>query len=120
MTNLEVKRLQHDAFPFENLFLGISFLGHEDELFDGGCKDFLILGSDEHRCDTHELELDQRDNSFCEEAVDNVDSDPERLRKHVVTQVDLQQPVDKGLAHWPSDFGLAGYVLGVGHAVLLW
>jgi hypothetical protein len=70
--------------------------------------DLLVLGSDEHRGDTDELELDEGDDSEGEESVDDVDGDPERLGSHLVSDVDLLKPVDEGRSHrpvWNEDDG---------------
>lgn len=65
-------------------------------------KDLLILGGDEHGSHPDQLQLDERDDPGGQEPVDNVDGDPEGLGQHVVSQVNLKQPVDQGRSHAPS------------------
>ena len=100
--NLEVESLKNDTLALEDLLARVAVLGHVDELLDARGHDLLVLGGDEHGRDADELELDQADDAPAEEAVDDVDGDPERLGQHVVAHVDLEQPVDEGGAHTPA------------------
>ena len=74
---------------------------------------------DEHADDTDELELCEGNNTLGEEAVDDVDGDPESLGKHMVAQVNLQEPIDQSLAHRPADLTLSRHIVWIGHAILL-
>ena len=62
-----------------------------------------------------ELQLDDGDDALAEEAVDDIDRDPERLREKVVTEVHLEEPIDERLTHVPSNFVLARHVFRVRH-----
>ena len=83
--NLEVEGLQDDSLSFQDLFTRVRILSQEDELLDSGGKNLLILGSDEDGSDTDQLKFGDGYNTFCEEAVDDVDGDPDGFGQHVVT-----------------------------------
>ena len=117
--NLEVEGLEDDSLSFQDLFTRIRILGQEDELVDSGGKNLLVLGSDEDGGDTDQLKLGDGYNALCEEAVDDVDGDPDGFGQHVVTEVDLEQPVDQRLAHFPGKVVLSVHVVGVGDEALL-
>ena len=119
MGNLEVEGLQDDSLSFQNLFTRIRILGQEDELLDSGGKNLLILGSDEDGGDTDELKFGDGYNTLGEEAVDDVDGNPDGFGQHVVTEVDLEQPVDQRLAHFPGKVVLSIHVVRVGDEALL-
>lgn len=90
MTDFELQCLQHYSLALQNLLLRIALVRHEDELFDGRGENLLVLRSDEHRCHADELQLEDGDNPLRQEAIDNVDSDPQRFWKHVISQMHLQ------------------------------
>jgi len=75
--NLEVEGLQDDSLSLQNLFTRIRILGQEDELLDSGGKNLLVLGSDEDGGDADQLKFGDGYNALCEEAVDDVDGDPD-------------------------------------------
>jgi hypothetical protein len=54
-----------------------------------------------------------------EEAVHDVDSNPEGLGQHVVAKVNLEEPVDKCLTHSPGDLVLVIHVCRARHDVVL-
>ena len=85
LRHFKVQGLEDNAFALENLLSCEAVLGHEYELVNGGRQNFFVLGSDEHRSDTDELELGKRNHSASKETVDNVDGNPESLREHVPT-----------------------------------
>ena len=119
MADLEVERLEHDTLALEDLVSAVTLPSHGNELVDRRRKNFLVLRRNEHGGDTNELEFHQGNDAFCQEAVDDVDGDPERFREQVVAQVYLEQPVDQGLPHLPVDLSLTLHVVRVGHDVLL-
>lgn len=70
-----------------------------------GSHNFFVFSSDEHGSDTDKLKLDERDDSVREESIDNVDSDPESFREHVVSHVNLKEPIDESSTHRPEGNG---------------
>lgn len=62
----------------------------------------LVLRRNKHGGHTDKLELDERDDPDREESIDDVDGDPERFGRHLVSDVDLLQPVNQGRSHGPA------------------
>jgi hypothetical protein len=101
--DVELEALEDNPLATKDLVATVSALGHVNEFLDGGSHDLLVLGGDEHGGDTDELELDKRDDAVREETVDEVDGDPEGFGEHVVTHVDLEEPIDERRSHGPVD-----------------
>lgn len=58
--------------------------------------DFFVLRGEKDGGNADELKLDQADLPRREETVDDIGSNPQRLGEHMVAQMDLQQPFEKG------------------------
>jgi hypothetical protein len=117
--NPEIKGLEDDPLSFQDFFARVRVPSQGGELLDSRGKRFLILGSDEDGGDTNQLEFGDGHNAFREEAIDDVDGDPDSFGHHVVTEVDLQKPVDQRLAHFPGKVVLSIHILGVWHEAVL-
>lgn len=117
--NLEVKGLENYSLPLQDFFTGVHVLSQEDELLNSRGKNLLVLGGDKDGSNTNELKLGEGHDALCEEAVNDVNGDPDCLGQHVVAEVDLEEPVDQRLAHFPGKVVLSIHVVGVGHEALL-
>lgn len=76
------------------------------------CDDLFVLGSNVHGSHTNELELHEGYNTLGKETIDNVDGNPEGLRQKVITEVDLQEPIDERGPHIPRYLRLPVDIVG--------
>ena len=119
MRNSEIERLKYDPLALQYLLLRISALGHPDELSHLWGQNFFVFRRDKHSGNANELEFDQRNDTFGEESINDIDGNPKRLGKHVVLEVNLYEPVDKRLPHGPRNFVLLGHIIWTCHHFLL-
>lgn len=112
---VEVELGEHMSLGAKDLVVLVAAVGHEEEVGDRGAHDFLVLGGDEERGDSDELELDERDFLEREEAVDDVGREEDGFGEKAELGVDLDEPVDEDAPHLPRHLGVGEHVIGAGH-----
>ena len=96
---LEVELGEHEAFHLKDLLARVRLVGDVHEITALGSVDLLVLGRDEHRGHTDELQLVARNRLLLEESVDQVGGEVEGLRHELEFEVDLNEPVDQNRTH---------------------
>jgi len=115
--HVELELVQDQDFHLHDLIAVVGVVGDVLEIAQFRRVDLLVLGSDEHGGDAHELELLARDDLLGQVAVDQVDGQVEDVRGQLELVVNLDEPVNEDGAHLLVDVGLDGHVVRVGEVL---
>jgi len=108
-----VQSREDEPFGTKNLFLSEAIVGDVAEVLNVRRENLLVLGGNEHRSHTDQLELIQHDDLVCQKPIDNVDGQEEGLREETEASVNLDEPIHKDTAHLPLEVDLVVHVVGV-------
>lgn len=103
----------------DNLFLIIRVVTYMYIVFDQGWPYLLVFASDQHRRDTHKLEIFLGNLDLFQVAINQVDCQKQTLHLQFELEVDLNDPVDKYATHSFGDMVLVVHILDLRLIILL-
>ena len=109
---VEAQGVEHLLLHLEDLLAGVRLVGDVDKVTNLWRPDLLVLGSEQHRRDTNQLEVLPRDRLLREEAIDEVVREEKGLRHQFELEMHLDEPVDEDSAHLVVDVRLDEHVVG--------
>mmetsp|Transcript_5840 Transcript_5840/g.23927 ORF Transcript_5840/g.23927 Transcript_5840/m.23927 type:complete len:316 (+) Transcript_5840:400-1347(+) len=111
-SQVEAQGVEHVLLHAQDLLAGVSLVGDVHEVANLRRPDLLVLGREEHRRHTNQLEVLPGHHLLGEEAIDQVVGEEERFRHKLELQVHLNEPIDQDGAHLVVDVGLDAHVVG--------
>lgn len=116
--DVEVQLLEHARLHFNYLLLIISFVADVDVVLDQWRPDLLVLASDQHGADTHELQVLFGHHHLFQVPVDQVDGQKQTLYLELELEVHLDDPVNEDAPHPFGDVRLLFHILRLGLVVV--
>ncbi len=108
--DVEVSRTEHRVLHVQDLSFGVGSVGDVHEVLYLGSIDFFVFRSDEHGCDSYQLQSGSLDVVLFEISVDQVDCQEQSFWEQFELEVNINKPIYKNSSHFFIDVMLDAHI----------
>ena len=106
----EIELFENVGFHVEDLLSGVGAVGDVDTVANQRWIDFFVFGGNQESRDAYQLEATASDLDKAEVAIDDIDSEIERLGGEKELAMHVDEPIDENRSHDLVELGLPTHV----------